>query len=115
MAVLPTSGRPAPTLPHGSRLCGDEGREPHPGSPWFNTEEAHSTQGIVKTEPSGASSCRGSSLGGDVLEPGSRGRLLSCRSRLTPSGTQLAGPHVWDMKSSVPGRTDTEPEFCVVQ
>lgn len=44
---------------------------------------------------------------GDLFRP-----LLAWRSHLPPPGTQLAGPRVWDIKSTLfPMRKDMEPEF----
>lgn len=116
MAVLPTSGHPAQSPSPRRRLSplGEKGREAHPGSPWFKTREAQSAQGIVKTEKRGtSSSCGSSSCGRPVSEPGGRQRPRPAwRSHLPPPGTQLAGPRVWDIKSTLfPMRKDMEPEF----
>lgn len=44
---------------------------------------------------------------GDLFRP-----RLAWRSHLPPPGTQLAGPRVWDIKSTLfPMRKDMEPEF----
>lgn len=109
MAVLPTSRHPAhsPTPRRQLSPLGEKGGEAHPGSPWFETREAQNAQGIVKTEKSGTSSPVAAAPAGDLFRP-----LLAWRSHLPPRGTQLAGPHVWDIKSTLfPMRKDMEAEF----
>lgn len=81
---------PCPTLPRppAPASVGIKAGSPILVPPGSTRKRLTALRELSKLEPSGASSCRGSSLGGDVLEPGSRGLFLSCRSHLTPSGTQ---------------------------